>query len=101
MLVILHFRFNIRLSSVVRNSSLYPALLILASLHVCTFAIVSVLWHCHRKYDGVLSLVWGKGVNPGGCRSRHHRFWEGGSWNIIMSYYVQEVCSKVATFEEK
>ena len=24
-----------------------------------------------------------------------------GSWNIIISYYVQKVCSKVETFEEK
>jgi len=24
-----------------------------------------------------------------------------GSWNIIIPYYVQEVCSKVVTFEEK
>jgi len=53
----------------------------------------------------------GRGVNPGGVgRSRPLRFWAGvvegrkgvvdGSCNIIISY-VQEVCSKVVTFEEK
>ena len=45
-----------------------------------------------------------RGVNPRGWGSRHPRFWAGvtgGSWNIIISYHVQEVCSKMVTFEDK
>jgi len=53
-----------------------------------------------------------RGINPGGLGvSRPPRFWAGGrresqgvvdgSGNIIISYHVQEVCSKVVNFEEK
>src|SRR6218665_2299230 len=46
-----------------------------------------------------------RGVNPGGWRVATPRFctrgFVDGSRNIIISYHVQEVCSKVVDFEEK
>jgi len=48
-----------------------------------------------------------RGINLGGLWSRPPDFGQGdrgdrrGSRNIIISYHVQEVCSKVMTFEEK
>ena len=57
-------------------------------------------------------MIWSRGVNPGGFGGHdppEFGLWVvgvagwvvDGSWNIIICYHVQEVCSKVVTFEEK
>ena len=47
----------------------------------------------------------GSGVNPGGWEVAAPDFGHLGSWTgseiLLLSYYLQEVCSKVVTFEEK
>src|SRR6218665_2322880 len=47
----------------------------------------------------------GRGVNPGGWDGRDPRIWVGGRGHVVNYYFIlsciQEVYSKVVTFEEK
>jgi len=59
-----------------------------ASVQSCSYAC-----SVHHEFRGVI---------PEGVGGRDPRFWAGeslgtrwGSWNIIISYHVQKVCSKV------
>ena len=53
------------------------------------------------EWVATLPRVWAEGVVRVAGGPRGSQGIVDGSLNIIISYHVQEVCSKVVTFEEK